>query len=336
MLMEERKWHEKTWIIVLLIFVFFPIGLFLFFKNKYYSITSKIIVIILIALGVVTSDNKPADNETQQIAVNKETSEEEEKQAEEQRLRKEQETADKARKEKEAKELEAQRIQEERNYEKARIKQEILEIRQRAKYNATFTILPWAQTIIRTIDARILEKPGFFNNSIEEEFDEHKDDDDYFQNPKVVAGMDNLKSFHERLSVLYLKNKEDLVKKIKPVITVEDFTFVFKDINKYAGKRIRIRNLLLECTEENSFVRKLNNSYGAIMRGKNCYLIAAVDKPVLDKNEIYSFEGYIAGVYAAALGTAQIVAVTEGKTIAQPPMEEDPPILIVVGNIVED
>ena len=70
MLMEERKWHEKTWIIVLLIFVFFPIGLFLFFKNKYYSITSKIIVIILIALGVVTSDNKPADNATQQIAVN--------------------------------------------------------------------------------------------------------------------------------------------------------------------------------------------------------------------------------------------------------------------------
>lgn len=345
MLMEERKWHEKNWIIVLLIFVFFPIGLFLFFKNKYYSITSKIIVITLIALCIVTSDNKSADNATQQVAVNKETSEEFKKQEEEKRLREEMEAAEKARKEKEAKELEAQRLQEEsrkkeeeRNYEKIRIKQEILEIQQRAKYNATSTILPWAQTIIQAIDARILEKSGLLRNSIDEEFEEHKDDDEYFKNPKVVAGMDDYekRKFNERLSVLYLKNKEDLAEKVKPGITVEDFTFVFKDINKYAGKRIRIRNLLLEYTEENTFVEKLKNSYGALMRGKNCYLIAAVDKPFLEKNEIYSFEGYIAGVHSTAMGTAQFVAALEGKTIAPPPMEEDPPIFIVVGNIVED
>ena len=112
----ERKWHEKTWIIVLLIIFFWPIGLFLFLKNKYYSKASRLLVglILLIFLGVVVSSgNKSADNKPQEIATNQETSEELRLREEQvKREREEKEAAEKSRKEKEAAELKARKERE--------------------------------------------------------------------------------------------------------------------------------------------------------------------------------------------------------------------------------
>ena len=119
----ERKWHEKTWIIVLLIIIFWPVGLFLFFKNPYYSKNIKMGIIglgvAIIAFAALTSNNTPKsnDSETKIATTTQQMSEENKKQEEEKRLQKEQQerenaekaAAEKARKEQEAAELKAQK-----------------------------------------------------------------------------------------------------------------------------------------------------------------------------------------------------------------------------------
>lgn len=57
----ERKWHEKTWAVVLFMVIFWPIGLLLFFKNPYYSKKFKMgivgLFVAILACDMLTSTN---------------------------------------------------------------------------------------------------------------------------------------------------------------------------------------------------------------------------------------------------------------------------------------
>ncbi|MBR4151583.1 MAG: hypothetical protein IKT98_01330 [Selenomonadaceae bacterium] len=117
----ERKWHEKTWIIVLLVIFFWPVGIFLFFKNPYYSKNIKMGAIglcaVIFAYAALISDNNSSnDNKPQTVATTQQDPAEVKRQEEEKRLqreqaereRAEQEAAEKARREQEAAERYAQ------------------------------------------------------------------------------------------------------------------------------------------------------------------------------------------------------------------------------------
>lgn len=67
----ERKFHQKTWFIILMLLFFFPVGLYLLWKSSWHSKKTKIYItagfFIVVALGRITS---PHDNNSQQVAVN--------------------------------------------------------------------------------------------------------------------------------------------------------------------------------------------------------------------------------------------------------------------------
>ena len=213
---------------------------------------------------------------------------------------------------------------------KEEIKREIQAIKTKANNGITVGL---ADSIIQKIDGQIRSKSALLG-SAKEDFEEHKHDTDFFKISKVVSGLYDTdeRQFNRKLTVLYLINKDTIERNV-PAITVEDFSFANSDINKYARKRVVIHNLLMEYTSDNSFVEKATDSYGAILQGKNCHIIAALDKPIPSENEIYSIEGYIAGVYASGYGFEKTLAELHGKSTDIPP-DEDPPILIFVGKIV--
>ena len=101
----ERKWHEKTWIIVLLTVIVWPVGIFLFFKNPYYSKNVKMgaigLCVAIFAFAALTgnSDSNNTTVETKTVAVNQPQQDPEElkQQEEEKRLQREQEKANAAR-----------------------------------------------------------------------------------------------------------------------------------------------------------------------------------------------------------------------------------------------
>lgn len=117
----ERKWHEKTWVVVVLLLIFWPIGLILLCKNPYYPKNIRIgvgvFVVALFAYTAINSGSEPNNNndQTKVATTTQQSPEERQKQEEAKRLqkeqedreRKEQEAAEKARKEQE----EAERLQ---------------------------------------------------------------------------------------------------------------------------------------------------------------------------------------------------------------------------------
>ena len=134
----ERKWHEKTWVVVVLLIIFWPIGLILLLKNPYYSKNARIavgvLVVAIFACAAINSDSEPNsnDNQTQIAATTQQSPEERKKQEDAKRLQKEQE--ERERKEKEAAEQarkeqeEAERLQAEQE-ERERKKREAAEKR---------------------------------------------------------------------------------------------------------------------------------------------------------------------------------------------------------------
>ena len=65
---SEQKWHQKPSGIIILLILFFPIGLYLMWKNKHWSPTTRwvvtgVIVILLIAsAGNENSSTSPSDS----------------------------------------------------------------------------------------------------------------------------------------------------------------------------------------------------------------------------------------------------------------------------------
>ena len=120
----ERKWHEKTWIIVLLTIIVWPVGIFLFFKNPYYSKNVKMgalgLCVAIFAFAALSgnsgSNNTPAETKTVAVSQPQQDPEELKRQEEEKRLQREQEereraerqAAEKARREQEEAERKAQ------------------------------------------------------------------------------------------------------------------------------------------------------------------------------------------------------------------------------------
>lgn len=104
----ERKWHEKTWVIILLTVVVWPVGIFLFFKNPYYSKNVKMGAIglcaAIFAFAALTSNS--GSNETKTVATTQQNSDEVKEQEKEKQRQREQEERERA--EKEAAERKAQ------------------------------------------------------------------------------------------------------------------------------------------------------------------------------------------------------------------------------------
>ncbi|MFV5683863.1 hypothetical protein ACM55I_00275 [Flavobacterium sp. GB2R13] len=70
---KQNNWYDKTWLVLLLCFIFFPIGLFALWKNSTISKSWKIGVttIITILLIVSLADDKETSNE--KVKENNET-----------------------------------------------------------------------------------------------------------------------------------------------------------------------------------------------------------------------------------------------------------------------
>ena len=130
----ERKWHEKTWVVVLLLLIFWPIGLILFLKNPYYSKNIRlgvgVFVVAIFAYAAIKPDSEPSanDNPTGVVTTTQQPTEELKKQEELKRLQREQE-------ERERKELEAAE-QARKEQEKAERLQAEQEERERKKREA--------------------------------------------------------------------------------------------------------------------------------------------------------------------------------------------------------
>lgn len=70
-LQHNTKWYDKTWLAILLVFVFFPIGFYALYKSKQRSTLTKVIVtiIFLIMVFITTKDNpKETSNDNETIA----------------------------------------------------------------------------------------------------------------------------------------------------------------------------------------------------------------------------------------------------------------------------
>jgi hypothetical protein len=57
----EKKWHQKPVTVVLFLIFFFPVGLYLMWKNELWSKTSRIIVSVFFGLLVLGNINKGND-----------------------------------------------------------------------------------------------------------------------------------------------------------------------------------------------------------------------------------------------------------------------------------
>ena len=52
-LTPQKKWYEKTWVIILFLLIFWPVGLFLMWRFADWSKTAKVVVTIIIAGSVI-------------------------------------------------------------------------------------------------------------------------------------------------------------------------------------------------------------------------------------------------------------------------------------------
>jgi hypothetical protein len=64
--LNQNKWYEKTWLVIILCIIFFPIGLYALWNNSSIakgwkvSITVIIIIIVTVNLGDKTKNNEPS------------------------------------------------------------------------------------------------------------------------------------------------------------------------------------------------------------------------------------------------------------------------------------
>ncbi|MBN2881738.1 DUF4352 domain-containing protein [Candidatus Woesearchaeota archaeon] len=78
----KQKWHDKTWLVIILCIIFFPVGLFGLWKSSKISKTWKIIVTIIIGiifLASISNDDTPTtssstENTTEQTETEAQTS----------------------------------------------------------------------------------------------------------------------------------------------------------------------------------------------------------------------------------------------------------------------
>jgi len=59
---QNLKWHQRPIIVVLLLIVFFPLGLYFMWKNRVWTITSRWVISIFFTLMVVANINKNKNN----------------------------------------------------------------------------------------------------------------------------------------------------------------------------------------------------------------------------------------------------------------------------------
>ena len=54
-LYSGEKWYTKTWVVILFLIFFFPVGLYLMWRYKDWGTTAKIVVTVVIALIAIFS-----------------------------------------------------------------------------------------------------------------------------------------------------------------------------------------------------------------------------------------------------------------------------------------
>ncbi|MBR1580773.1 MAG: hypothetical protein IJ668_09785 [Selenomonadaceae bacterium] len=151
----ERKWYQQTWFLIVMMIVFWPVGVYLVYKNQFMSKNAKFGLVggffgLLFLLAMIPSGNQDSsttkqptssqqsqqEQAVQESAEDKETRLEEERQrAEEERQRKEEERQRKE-EERQRKEEEARQKEEQRKYEAELKWQQQEEERRRAEEQA--------------------------------------------------------------------------------------------------------------------------------------------------------------------------------------------------------
>lgn len=63
--MEKQKLTQKTWFTVLLLFIFFPLGLYLMWKNKKFSMVARIVISAIIAIEIIVFAGLGSESETE-------------------------------------------------------------------------------------------------------------------------------------------------------------------------------------------------------------------------------------------------------------------------------
>lgn len=75
--LEQKKWYDKTWVVVVLCIVFFPVGLYALWKNSLIKTGWKIAVTIIIGLIVIANiggnDKKTDSSTTENITTEDKT-----------------------------------------------------------------------------------------------------------------------------------------------------------------------------------------------------------------------------------------------------------------------
>ncbi len=66
----DKKWYDKTWLVILLCFVFFPVGIYGIWKSQYRSSDWKIILTVLAGLWLFFSVNKKYFTTNNNVQVN--------------------------------------------------------------------------------------------------------------------------------------------------------------------------------------------------------------------------------------------------------------------------
>ena len=59
---EEQKWWQKTWFIVLMIFLFFPVGLFLMYRYTKYKTAAIVLAVCIVSYSTYAHFTRPAPN----------------------------------------------------------------------------------------------------------------------------------------------------------------------------------------------------------------------------------------------------------------------------------
>lgn len=65
------KWHEKTWVIVLFLILFFPVGLVLVWKKKEWGSKRKVIITAIVGVCIVIGAFAPEEEEEASASANK-------------------------------------------------------------------------------------------------------------------------------------------------------------------------------------------------------------------------------------------------------------------------
>ncbi|MEC1507114.1 hypothetical protein P9D42_15850 [Bacillus haynesii] len=101
--MKETPFYKSNWFTVLMLIVFFPVGLILMWANKKWTATTRIVVsIVIVILAIVGYSTR--DNQTGNIAASSESAVKEEKKDSSNSKQESKENVEKAEKEKEKKE----------------------------------------------------------------------------------------------------------------------------------------------------------------------------------------------------------------------------------------